>query len=90
LSDYTSDELRTLDYWISGAGANSSDFSLTPAGIYKTALGRFEGLLTMTRIWYVAVAGEPAALCSEYYCDTFVPMSIVSYDGYSVRCVKNY
>jgi len=90
LSDYTSDELRTLDYWISGAGANSSDFSLTPAGIYKTALSRFEGLLTMTRIWYVAVTGEPAAVCSDYYCDTLLPITIVPYDAYSVRCVKNY
>jgi len=90
LSDYTSDELRTLEYWLNGAGANSSEFTLTPAGIYRTALSRFEGLLTMTRIWYVAVTGEPAAICSEYYCDTFVPVSIVPYDAYSVRCVKNY
>lgn len=90
LSAYTSDGLRTPDYWISGAGTNSSGFSLVPAGIYKTSPGRYEGLLTMTRLWYVTTTGEPAAVCSEYYCDTFVPVSIAPYDAYSVRCVKNY
>lgn len=90
LSAHTGDELRTPDYWLSGAGANTTGFSLVPAGIYKTSLGRYEGLLTMTRLWYVAATGEPAVVCSEYYCDTFVPVSIVPYDAYSVRCVKNY
>jgi len=90
LSAYAGDELRTPDYWINGTGTNTTGFSLVPAGIYKTGIGRYEGLLTMTRLWYVATSGEPLAMCSEYYCDTFVPVSIVPYDAYSVRCVKNY
>ena len=90
LLSHTSDELRTPDHWVLGAGTNFSGFTLRPAGIYKTLLGRYEGLLTMTRLWYVATTGEASAICSEYYCDTFLPVSVVSYDAYSVRCVRNY
>lgn len=92
LDTHTGAELRTYEYWILGAGVNSSGFSLLPAGIYQASVADFIGLLTMTRMWYVSsTPGEPVAICTEYYCDTFLPEPVVSpYDAYSVRCVKNY
>ena len=90
LQSHTSDELRTPDYWFLGAGVNSTGFSMLPAGIHNASLDRFEGLYTMTRHWFVATTGEPSALCTEYYCDTFIPTTIDPFDAYSVRCVRNY
>ena len=85
-------ELHTTDHWISGAGLNTSGFTLLPAGYYKASVGSFYGLLTETRLWKIAstTSSEPAAICTAYYCDTFLNPSISPYDAYSVRCVKNY
>ena len=90
LQTHTGDELRTPDYWILGGGVNSSGFTMYPAGIHDASHDRFEGLFTMTRHWFVATTSEPVALCTEYYCDTFVPTTLNPFDAYSVRCVKNY
>ena len=90
LESYTGEELRTPDHWIVGLGVNSSEFTMYPAGIYNYLLDRFEGLLTMTRFWYVTFTGKPVAICVDYYCSTFVPATIFPYDAYSVRCVRNY
>ena len=95
LMGHTTDELHSSDLWISGAGLNTSGFTLLPAGLYKAALNRFEGLLTETRIWKIVTTSsssiEPAAFCTAYYCGSVLPSPAISpYDGYSVRCVKNY
>lgn len=92
---HTTDELHTPDLWVSGAGLNTSGFTLLPAGLYKASVNSFQGLLTETHLWKIidspSSTVEPAAISTAYYCDTFLPpLSISPYNGHSVRCVKNY
>ena len=95
LESHTNDELHTTDLWVSGAGFNTSGFSLLPAGLYKASVNRFQGLLTEAHLWNIINSPtslvEPAAISFLYYCDSSSLSLLVSpYNGYSVRCVKNY
>ena len=83
--------LKTPDYWLSGAGNNSSGFTWLPAGIYNGALGRYEGLLTEGRFWSVSVehgAVSIVAVISSYYCDEIQKVDAQAGMGYSIRCIK--
>ena len=92
LEGHSTFELNTPTLWITGAGLNTSGFTLLPAGIYSSSLGRFQGLGTETRIWRISGTSisEPAAFCTVYYCDNLVSVTPIAADAYSVRCVKNY
>jgi len=93
LNSHDASELRSTDYWMSGAGVNTTGFTLLPAGMYNSVEGRFEGLRTDTRLWYAmdaAGTAAPAVVAISYYCDTPVPVTPSLSDAYSVRCVKNY
>ena len=95
LESHTTDELHSTDLWVSGAGLNTTGFTLLPAGLHKASVNNFQGLLTEAHLWKIVNSSssllEPAAISSVYYCDTFVPsLPISPYNAYSVRCVKNY
>jgi uncharacterized protein (TIGR02145 family) len=92
LEEHATVELNTPTLWITGAGLNTSGFTLLPAGIYSSILSRFQGLGTETRIWRIAGIdnSDPASFCTVYYCDEFVTVTATAADAYSVRCVKNY
>ena len=93
LNTHNASELRTSDYWAVDAGVNSTGFSLLPAGMYKSAVQRFEGLRTDTRLWYVTNNGgtvAPAVIGYSYYCDEPMPITPTLMDAYSVRCVMDY
>lgn len=92
LERHSTNELHTPDYWISGGGVNSSEFTLLPAGIFSSSNGRYENLLGMTRLWKISsTPGVYSAICTEYSCDGIVTSpAVFAEDGYSVRCVKNY
>lgn len=93
LNSHDVTELRSADYWLEGAGVNSTGFSLLPAGMYKSSMSRFEGLRTDTRLWYATSADgstAPAVVAFSYYCDSPLPTTPVTADAYSVRCVMNY
>ena len=86
--------LRSSNLWASGAGNNSTDFTLLPAGRYFSMLNRFEQLLSDTRLWFVTEGTDghpaPATLSVTYFCDSPVSVSPLAADAYSVRCVKDY
>lgn len=93
LFTHTADELMSSEFWITGGGVNTTGFTLLPAGKYKSVAGRFEGLLTDAYFWKVNgnSYSEPFAFCTAYYCDELLPVpTAYPYDGFSVRCVKNY
>lgn len=93
LNTHDANELRTAEYWVEGAGVNTTGFSLLPAGMYKSAVQRFEGLLSDTRLWYAtdnAGSAVPAVIGFSYYCNDPMPFTPTLTDAYSVRCVMDY
>ena len=94
LESYSSYETHSPDLWIYGAGANTTGFTLLPAGLFNAAKNRFEGLRTDARMWNAASTGttiyHPKAYDSPYYCDEPFIIFTSAADAYSVRCVKNY
>jgi len=91
LNAYGAYALRSPDYWIVGAGNNSTGFTALPAGFYNGELERYEGLLTETYFWSTKSAFQAKPKCSysiTYYCDFVTEMHSHSGLGYSVRCVK--
>ncbi|MBR3550641.1 MAG: fibrobacter succinogenes major paralogous domain-containing protein [Bacteroidales bacterium] len=91
LNAYGADALRSPDYWIVGAGNNSTGFTALPAGFYNGELDRYEGLLTETYFWSTKSVfhAKPKYLYSiTYYCDFVSETHSYSGIGYSVRCVK--
>jgi uncharacterized protein (TIGR02145 family) len=91
LNAYGADALRSPDYWIIGAGNNSTGFTALPAGYYNGDFDRYEGLLTETYFWSTKSVSQtnPKCLYSiTYYCDFVLEKHSYSGLGYSVRCVK--
>ena len=91
LNVYGADALRSPDYWIIGAGNNSTGFTALPAGFYNGELDRYEGLLTETYFWSTKSVFQANPKCSysiTYYCDFVMEMHSHSGLGYSVRCIK--
>ena len=91
LNAYGADALRSPDYWIVGAGNNSTGFTALPAGFYNGELDRYEGLLTETYFWSTKSVfhAKPKYLYSiTYYCDFVSETHSYSGIGYSVRCIK--
>ena len=91
LNAYGADALRSPDYWIIGAGNNSTGFTALPAGFYNGELDRYEGLLTETYFWSTKSVSQenPKCLYSiTYYCDFVLEKHSYSGLGYSVRCIK--
>lgn len=95
LESHSSYELRSPDLWLLGAGANTTGFTLLPAGYFKASVNRFEDLRLATWLWKATSTSSPiykaTAYGTFYNCDAIVPVVPVSAsDAYSVRCVKNY
>ena len=95
LASHTTDELHSPDYWIIGAGTNSTGFTLLPAGYHNAALKRFEGMGTESQMWKTSSTSstiyESSSICTKYFCKTvYLELTTNSADAYSVRCVKNY
>ena len=95
LASHTTDELHSPDYWIIGAGTNSTGFTLLPAGYHNAALKRFEGMGTESLMWKTSSTSstiyESSSICTKYFCKTvYLELTTNSADAYSVRCVKNY
>ena len=91
LNLHGADALRTPDYWVTGAGDNSTGFSWLPAGWYNGALQRFEGMGTEGYFWSTeVVAGEVHTVIQKvsYECDSITQMESHSGYGISVRCIK--
>lgn len=86
--------LRSSNLWVSGAGYNSTGFSLLPAGWFFSTFGRYEQMLSDTRLWFATEGADgqlvPGAISVSYFCDTPSPVSPSATDAYSVRCVKDY
>lgn len=95
LAGHTTYELHSPDLWFIGAGANTTGFTLLPAGLFKASSGHFERLHMGERLWKTnsgnTTSYEASAICTEYYCDTVITIVTANAaDAYSVRCVKNY
>lgn len=94
LKSHSSYELRSPYLWLTGAGANTTGFTLLPAGIFKASSGRFEDLRIATWLWKATSTSSPiyeaTTYGSFYNCDTIITKVSSASDAYSVRCVKNY
>ena len=91
LNAYGADALRSPDYWIIGAGNNSTGFTALPAGFYNGEFNRYEGLLSETYFWStkgVLQATSKSIYSITYYCDYVLKQHSQSGLGFSVRCVK--
>ena len=96
LESHSANEIRSPDLWIHGSGANTTGFTLRPAGYFNAAKNRFEGLHTDARLWKATSAGTTVntaeAFITTYYCDdpNVIIITKNASNAYSVRCVKNY
>lgn len=99
LESHSPYELHSPNLWIGGAGANTTGFTLLPAGFYNASTGRFERLRLEERFWNTSSSSsssstttyEISTCCTAYHCDTFIKgLTTNAADAYSVRCVKNY
>lgn len=71
---------------------NTTGFTAVPAGIYKTALDRYEGFGTQTDWWTDnnGVANSQISVIEiNYYCDKAMDKTQDAENAISVRCVKN-
>ena len=83
--------LKTPDYWLLGAGNNSTGFSWLPAGIYNGSQDRYEGLRTTGRFWSTAYDHGEVIIISvitNYYCDSLETEVAKEGLGCSIRCIK--
>lgn len=85
--------IKSTDFWVEpNDNTNVTGFTALPAGSYKSALSRFEGLHSWTGFWTAVgtVANTTGtALQIPYYCDTPSIGDMSSTDAISIRCVKN-
>jgi uncharacterized protein (TIGR02145 family) len=86
----------TTDWTGSHASENNNEtgFTAYPAGFYKAALNRYEGLGTQTDWWsdvFTSNANIVTATVTEiaYYCDAPMEKQYDATNAMSVRCVKD-
>lgn len=95
LESHTTYELHSPNLWFVEAGANTTGFTLLPAGFFNSATDRFERLGLEARLWKTnsdnTTSHKSSAISTTYYCNTVITISDAdAADAYSVRCVKNY
>ena len=95
LESHTTYELHSPYLWIYGAGANTTGFTLLPAGFFNSATDRFERLGLEAQLWKTnsnnTTSHKSSAIGTTYYCNTVTTIAGTdAADAYSVRCVKNY
>ena len=91
--------LNATTLWVgphANDNTNSTGFTALPAGIYNSALDRYEGLGTQADWWsdtysHNSTTFTTSVLVTEcaYYCDSPMEKTFNASDGVSVRCVKN-
>lgn len=83
--------LKSQDYWIDGAGENTTGFTWLPAGFWNGEMNRFEGLYSNGFFWSTEDTDEqivPKVFHVRYACDHVLFESALSGNAYSVRCIK--
>ena len=83
--------LRSPNYWVSGGGNNSTEFTWLPAGMWNGSVNRFEGLMSEGYFWATEDTGSKAkakVIHISYACDEVMKIESSTGNGYSVRCIK--
>ncbi|MDY6327664.1 MAG: FISUMP domain-containing protein, partial [Bacteroidales bacterium] len=84
--------LRSPNYWVSGGGNNSTEFTWLPAGMWNGSVNRFEGLMSEGYFWATEDTGSKAkakVIHISYACDEVMKIESSTGNGYSVRCIKD-
>ena len=92
LNMHPADDLRNPTYWLQpNTNTNLTGFDSRGAGIYNSALNRFENLYGYTTYWSSDDVTENTcnAGCLNYYCGKVEIVKLKLTDGASVRCVIN-
>lgn len=85
------------NYWqLQYVGTDEYGFDERAGGFFKSALNRYEDLLTGAHFWTsesvlnpsIVTEGEAYSYCTAYYCTEFLPQIKSVNDKLSVRCIR--
>ena len=86
LRTHTADAHSSDSLWVNNFGYNSTGFNALPAGVYKAAANRFEGLRSEAMFMGDT---QSSAFHFEYYCCKITNNINLLNNAASIRCVKD-